>query len=442
MLRNSVLNDSCENLISERRKLEQEKDSYRQENKRLAQELDQSRRDLQTAQRTASLKETALKQQSEFLRKEVKSKDKLIEQKTSEASKLRRDLAALESQITAASTSSTASSATSQQKQPDSEFFLDVLANLKESIENQFTCSICTEVFINSTTLHCGHTYCTDCLEEWERQNATCPVCRADIKCKHPTKILDGYIDKFISQYYSEEAKAARTALKEDRVKQVEKRNQEARLRTLDDDFFSVRMIRVNQLLRRRPLLSHLGRVNRLLNGPTEDDNDDDDEEGTPARSSTPRTSTSSASSVQSFTIDDINEIFRTPVRVPRRNIYESDDENVIAMEASDESNNTLNISFQYDDYQPAPDSNDNDEPNVASESANDSDEPDAPSESASSDHAGNSTDHNEEEDEDDFDDYSFGHLSASISRLSSTFSHSSDGAVFSSSSSDSDDED
>ncbi len=36
------------------------------------------------------------------------------------------------------------------------------------------------------------------------------------------------------------------------------------------------------QLLRRGPLLSHLGRVNRLLNGPTEDDNDDDDEEGTP----------------------------------------------------------------------------------------------------------------------------------------------------------------
>jgi len=53
-----------------------------------------------------------------------------LQQKTSEASKLRRDLAALESQMTAASTSSTASSATCQQKQPDSEFFLDVLVSL------------------------------------------------------------------------------------------------------------------------------------------------------------------------------------------------------------------------------------------------------------------------------------------------------------------------
>ena len=89
-------------------------------------------------------------------------------------------------------------------------------------------------------------------------------------------------------------------------------------------------------------------------------------------------------------------QIFRTPPRVPRRNIYDSD-EDVIALAASDASTNSLNLTFD-DDYQPAPDVSGNDEPDAPSESANDTDEPDAPSESASSDHAGNNTDHDEEE--------------------------------------------
>jgi len=54
-------------------------------------------------------------------------------------------------------------------------------------------CIICFEDLWGKDVarLHCGHTFCEECIEEWFETSQTCPVCRLDVyvvekfeKCK------------------------------------------------------------------------------------------------------------------------------------------------------------------------------------------------------------------------------------------------------------------
>ena len=50
----------------------------------------------------------------------------------------------------------------------------------KEKIEKYLTCSICQDIFDNPFRITCGHTFCKNCLNQWERKshNNLCPLCR------------------------------------------------------------------------------------------------------------------------------------------------------------------------------------------------------------------------------------------------------------------------
>ena len=50
----------------------------------------------------------------------------------------------------------------------------------KEKIEKFLTCSICQEIFDDPYRITCGHTFCKNCLNQWEKQsrNGLCPLCR------------------------------------------------------------------------------------------------------------------------------------------------------------------------------------------------------------------------------------------------------------------------
>ena len=50
----------------------------------------------------------------------------------------------------------------------------------KEKIEKFLTCSICQEIFDDPHRITCGHTFCKNCLNQWEKQsrNGLCPLCR------------------------------------------------------------------------------------------------------------------------------------------------------------------------------------------------------------------------------------------------------------------------
>ena len=53
---------------------------------------------------------------------------------------------------------------------------------MKEVAETELQCAVCSEVFMNATTINCGHTFCKSCIDKWQPQKSNCPVCRTDIK--------------------------------------------------------------------------------------------------------------------------------------------------------------------------------------------------------------------------------------------------------------------
>lgn len=68
-------------------------------------------------------------------------------------------------------------------------------------IDRNLLCGICKEVFKKPLAMHCGHTYCEECLEKWfdsaRRMEKTCPVCRRDVRLSDiaPVLALRGFIE-------------------------------------------------------------------------------------------------------------------------------------------------------------------------------------------------------------------------------------------------------
>jgi len=66
----------------------------------------------------------------------------------------------------------------------------EVLEKVEDTVQTQFMCPTCLELFINPVMLNCGHTFCWLCLNQWKsaKGSASCPQCRTDIQ--HETKAL------------------------------------------------------------------------------------------------------------------------------------------------------------------------------------------------------------------------------------------------------------
>jgi len=97
--------------------------------------------------------------------------------------------------------------------------FQDMMDNFRELAETQLQCAVCSELFVEATSINCGHTFCHYCIHEWKKKKSNCPVCRTDIKQMAQCKVLDEYTDKVYEQFVSEGGKLARASLKEERNK-------------------------------------------------------------------------------------------------------------------------------------------------------------------------------------------------------------------------------
>merc|ERR1712029_974658 len=95
----------------------------------------------------------------------------------------------------------------------------EMLDNFRELAETQLQCAVCSEVFVEATSINCGHTFCHYCIYEWKKKKSNCPVCRTDIKQIVQCKVLDAYADHMYEQFVSEGGKLARASLKEERMK-------------------------------------------------------------------------------------------------------------------------------------------------------------------------------------------------------------------------------
>ena len=65
--------------------------------------------------------------------------------------------------------------------------------------EEQFQCSICSDMFEQPTIVNCGHTFCKTCIEGWRQRqrNPTCPICRADIIFSCHNQVLEELIEQY-----------------------------------------------------------------------------------------------------------------------------------------------------------------------------------------------------------------------------------------------------
>ena len=66
-------------------------------------------------------------------------------------------------------------------------------------MEDEFTCMVCHELFVDSVTLACAHSFCEMCLRSWMKKKKECPVCRGRITGKAvKSVVLDSAINKMI----------------------------------------------------------------------------------------------------------------------------------------------------------------------------------------------------------------------------------------------------
>ncbi|XP_043247857.1 E3 ubiquitin-protein ligase RNF8-like [Colletes gigas] len=92
----------------------------------------------------------------------------------------------------------------------------NVLDKVSDIMNEQLTCSVCSELFVEATTLSCMHTFCQHCIKTWIKKRKECPVCRAPVASMNRSIVLDNFIESMLENLP--------TDLKEKRNEVVEER--------------------------------------------------------------------------------------------------------------------------------------------------------------------------------------------------------------------------
>ena len=81
-------------------------------------------------------------------------------------------------------------------------------ASVVSSMQEEFRCVICQELFINAFTLPCAHSFCKWCINEWIRRKGhkDCPMCRKRITSKpFHSLALDNAVKNLVRKLSTEE---------------------------------------------------------------------------------------------------------------------------------------------------------------------------------------------------------------------------------------------
>lgn len=92
----------------------------------------------------------------------------------------------------------------------------NVLGKVSDIMDEQLTCSICSELFVRATTLNCTHTFCDHCIRMWNKKRRDCPVCRKPIISMNRSLVLDNFIESMIENLPTE-LKSRRKEIVEER---------------------------------------------------------------------------------------------------------------------------------------------------------------------------------------------------------------------------------
>ena len=91
------------------------------------------------------------------------------------------------------------------------------------SMQEEFLCVICQELFINAHVLSCSHSFCETCITDWLKKNNICPICRKKVVGK-PVRslVLDNAINRLV-ECMPEKDRNERAAVLKDRAPKPEK---------------------------------------------------------------------------------------------------------------------------------------------------------------------------------------------------------------------------
>merc|ERR1719320_1356347 len=53
--------------------------------------------------------------------------------------------------------------------------FQDMMDNFRELAETQLQCAVCSELYVEATSINCGHTFCNYCITEWMKKKSKLP---------------------------------------------------------------------------------------------------------------------------------------------------------------------------------------------------------------------------------------------------------------------------
>lgn len=86
----------------------------------------------------------------------------------------------------------------------------DIGNSVMSSMQEEFTCVICQELFINAYTLPCAHSFCEWCIKEWMKRKGhkDCPICRKKITSEPVHSLaLDNAVSKLVEKLSADEQK-------------------------------------------------------------------------------------------------------------------------------------------------------------------------------------------------------------------------------------------
>ena len=70
-----------------------------------------------------------------------------------------------------------------------------------DSMQEQLTCVIFQELFVQAHTLSCAHSFCKNCIEEWMKSKRECLVCRKTLSTiMVRSLVLDNAIDRMVEK--------------------------------------------------------------------------------------------------------------------------------------------------------------------------------------------------------------------------------------------------
>lgn len=100
-----------------------------------------------------------------------------------------------------------------------------VFNKVNNIMDEQLTCSVCSELFINATTLNCTHTFCQYCINSWTKRRRECPVCRAPVASMNRSLVLDNFIESMMENLPTEVKDKRSELLKERKGLQYKRKN-------------------------------------------------------------------------------------------------------------------------------------------------------------------------------------------------------------------------